>query len=740
MKSSSAKWLFGLLVFILATFSIMWLAGFFFFLFSKANPLGQTGFTTWLTYWQYYQHDPAVSKRLTLSLVAAAVVCYGAPGLLLSVVLHGDERQLYGNARFANTTEIAKAGLFSPDGIIVGKWNNRFLLFPGAQFVLLAAPTRSGKGVGIVIPNLLNYAESLVVLDVKLENFLITSAFRAQHGQEVYLFNPFALSEDSDGNVLNGKTHRYNPLGYISDDPRLRVTDILNVGYAIYPDGGVGNEGFFQDAARNLFLGLALYLCETPELPRTIGELLRQSSGKGQPVKTHLQNIITERNYRESEDIDPDTGEITIKLVPMKIWDGAGLPPLSSECVDAINRFTSTSEATLTSIMATFTVPLTIFASPVVDAATSANDFDLRQIRKKRMSIYLGIPANKLAESRLLIHLFYTQLVNSNTNQMLGAVPELKHPCLILADEFTAPGRISAIEKTNAFMAGYGLRLLTVIQSLGQLEALPPEGYGREKARTLMTNHACQIFFTPRELRDANEYSEALGYTTVHSKNKSRGKSGSSLSESVGEGAGQRRALMLPQELKEMPQTAQIVSIENTKPIKCAKITYYNDPAFVSRLKSVSPTLAALGRKLPTQQQLESAWRSGELAAHVPLLDLDLHEAIVHARIRDMTLADVDKGIELDHLAVDTANLPIPVDDGTGLQPDQIEGFVNEFFDQLDAASNAASDIFVAADSDTPLDEDAEEDGDGDSLSQSTNAIDLSVLESEPSNFSYEGI
>ncbi|MBD4157521.1 type IV secretory system conjugative DNA transfer family protein, partial [Xanthomonas citri pv. citri] len=157
-----------------------------------------------------------------------------------------------------------------PKGIIVGKWKKRFLLFPGLQFVLLSAPTRSGKGVGIVIPNLLSWEDSVVVLDVKQENFLITSGWRARYGHACYLFNPFA--ED-------GRTHRYNPLGYISDDPRLRVGDILDLGYAIYP--GDGKEPFFDDTARNLFLGLVLYLCETPELPRTFGELLRQASGKG---------------------------------------------------------------------------------------------------------------------------------------------------------------------------------------------------------------------------------------------------------------------------------------------------------------------------------------------------------------------------------------------------------------------------------------------------------------------------
>jgi len=675
------KWLFGIVIFIAATAAVIWLSGFLFFLFSKTSPLGKTDFSTWWIYWQYYQDDPVIAKRLKVSGIVAAVVAYGLP-IALVIAAMREDRTLYGEARFANTGEIAKAGLFDKTGIIVGKWKNNYLMFGGMQFVLLAAPTRSGKGVGIVVPNLLNWPESVVGLDVKLENFLITSKYRAKWGQQVYLFNPFSVAEDAEGNPLNAKTHRYNPLGYISDDPRMRVTDILAIGYSLYP--GEGREAFFDDAARNLFLGLTLYLCETPALPRTIGELLRQSSGKGLPVKEYLQGIITERNFREVEEVDQETGEVTKTLVPVTHWDGEGLPPLSMECVDALNRFTSTSDNTLSSIMATFNVPLTMWASPIVDAATSANDFNLRDVRKKRMSIYLGIPANKLAEARLLINLFFTQLVNLNTNQLLHSTPQLKYQCLILADEFTAPGRIGIIDKANSYMAGYGLRLLTIIQSPGQLESEPPKGYGRENARTFVTNHACQILYTPREQRDANEYSEMLGNETFKGKSTSRQLSGTGhRSESESD---QKRPLMLPQELKEMSQRQQIISIENTKPILCEKIAYYADPAFMDRLKSVSPTLARLGRKLPSKKQLEDVWGSGELASPVPSLDLDLHDAVVQSRIRAMTTDDVATGIDLRKLALDTSALTVAAQ-SDGLDPELVEGFVNDFFGALDAVN-----------------------------------------------------
>lgn len=763
-----AKLVFVLLVLVAGTAGVVYMGGVMFYLLGKANPIGKTDFGTWWLYWSYYKDNPPVAKRLLLALVIPAVPIYGAI-IAATIAAMRDQRKLYGDSRFANEGEIAAAGLFAPKGIIVGEWKKRFLLFPGLQFVLLSAPTRSGKGVGIVIPNLLSWEDSVVVLDVKQENFLITSGWRARYGHACYLFNPFA--ED-------GRTHRYNPLGYISDDPRLRVGDILDLGYAIYP--GDGKEPFFDDTARNLFLGLVLYLCETPELPRTFGELLRQASGKGKSAKDHIQGIITSRNYREFGDIMlngageeqaqtvkvimdlkrvdkaeaealcdeipfavaenvpaaeieaieeqlKDCGaeyETERRLEPIVQWDGVGLPPLSSECVDALNRFVTTSDNTLSSIMSTFNAPLTLWASPIFDAATAANDFDLREVRRKRMSIYIGIPAAKLDSARLIMNMLFSQLVKLNLDVQLNATPDVKYHCMMLMDEFTAPGRIGIIAKSNAYMASYGLRLVTIIQSAGQLEADIPMGYGRDLARTLVTNHACQIFYTPREQRDANDYSEALGYYTFKSTGRSRqlGRSGGSESESD-----QKRPLMMPQELKEMSQREQIINLENTKAIKCTKIRYYEDYVFLDRLAEVDPSLLTrnfLGmRRKPTQRELERSWGSWKLAAPVPTIDFDLHDAIVQSRVREVTPDDIAGGIDLRKLAMDTSKIR-DLAAGQELPPEQVQGIVADFFDALDAASQpSAEDI---GDEDAVSDEelarlDAEaaaetdnDDGDGD--------------------------
>ncbi|PLZ00425.1 type IV secretion system protein VirD4 [Burkholderia sp. WAC0059] len=512
-----------------------------------------------------------------------------------------------------SATAAASSKLVGPP-LVVGTWRGRYLKFAGQQFVLLAAPTRSGKGVGIVIPNLLSYGHSVVVLDVKQENFAVTAGFRKAHGHEVHLFNPFA--EDF-------RSARYNPLSAISAGI-FRVGDILAIGYALYPSGG--HDSFWNDSARNLFLGLTLLLCELrdararkstddlnlPDYPVTIGEVLRQSSGRGEPVKQYLGSLLA--NY----------GSV-----------------LSGACIDALNRFLANDDRVLASILATFNAPLVIWANPVVDAATSGNDFDLRDVRRKKMTIYLGITPDHLAESAVLLNLMFSQLVNLNTKKLPQDDSDLKYQCLMLMDEFTSIGKVGIIAKAVSYMAGYNMRLLAIIQSVAQLESV----YGREDARTFATNCAMQLLYPPREQKDANEYSEMLGYFTQKSVSVSRPRGWTAKgrpSESISD---QRRALLLPQELKELGQDREIILLENTRPILANRIVYYRDPVFQSRV-------------LP--------------APAVKPLDVAGYQARVEHRMRDVLRTDMDAA---GRLTVPVEHLEILADMNIARLPDSPEAF-----------------------------------------------------------------
>lgn len=512
-----------------------------------------TKLLTWNTYYQYFhaigqpQVAPFVGK-----IKWAGYLGFGLPLLVLAIVglvllLKKDKRSLHGDARFATSADLAKHGMFKKSGqsIVVGSHGGKLVRLDGQQFVILAAPTRSGKGVGVVIPNLLEYGESLVVLDIKQENFDLTSGWRASQGQEIYLFNPFA--EDR-------RTHRWNPLSYVSDDPAFRVSDLMSIGAMLYPDGSE-DQKFWISQARNAFIAFTLYLFENWDDERssgfpggqgtpTLGAVYRLSSGDGSDLKKFLKGL-SER------------------------------PFLSSNARSAFANMLSQADETFASILGTFKEPLNPWINPVLDKATSTNDFLLTDVRKKKMTIYIGIQPNKLAESRLIINLFFSQLINLNTKELPKSNPDLKYQCLLLMDEFTSIGKVEIIASAVSYMAGYNVRLLPIIQSMSQLDAT----YGREVSRTIITNHALQILYAPREQQDANDYSDMLGYTTIRKKNVTHAR------EKTHSFTEERRALMLPQELKAMGPDKEVFLYEGIPhPVKCDKIRYYKDRYFTSRL------------------------------------------------------------------------------------------------------------------------------------------------------------
>ncbi len=651
--------------------------------------------STWPEAWLAYREDATQRKRLQLSAGLGLFALFGLP-ILFGLSLTHRTTPLHGAARFANPAEISEAGLFGEQGIIVGKVGRRYLIYGGQEFVLLAAPTRSGKGVSLVLPNLLNYHDSVVVLDIKLENFSYSSKFRRQHGQEVYLFNPFGQDQ---------RSHRWNPLDAVPRDPHLRVGEIQAIGQVLYPTEHV-KEAFWNESARNLFLGLCLYLMDTPTLPCTLGELLREASGKGQPIKDYLQGLMTQRVIGE--------------------------PPLSEDCTGALHRFCTTSDNTMAGILATFTAPLTIFSNPIVDAATSATEIDLSAVRKRRMSIYVGIPANRLSDASLLVNLFFSQLIHHNTVELPATNPALKYHCVLFLDEFPAIGRVEILAKAVGFLAGYNIRIVPIIQSLSQLASI----YGEKDARTFVTNHACQVIFAPREQQDANEYSQMLGTYTAKAlstgMSQPRGWGQARQASTSSNLSDHARPLMLPQELKELGPTRQIVSLSNTKPILCDKAFFYLDPIFVDRLKEVSPSLAAVGHRLPTQREFETAaFVRKDLSVDIPLLDLDLHRAKVERRMRRLT---ANEPIDPAKLTIDPGLLP-PVVQRDPPNADEVTQLVDAFFAQLawtEPSDPTGSGEVTAAMGRHPLDPAGEEDppmGESPVAESATprSAVDLSV-------------
>ena len=522
-----------------------WLAGVLLFLAYRQDP-SAAGLWTIQSAW-ISASDTKTMQKVTGASVIAFLVVLGAPFSLL-MATRKKQVNLHGEARFANTQDLEKEKLHAPKGIIAGMHEGRLIRLPGYEFTLLAAPTRTGKGVGFVIPNLLTFEGSAVILDIKGENYQLTSRFRRQHLEnEVYYFNPFSE-----------KTHRWNPLSYVSRDAKFMANDLLALAALLYPDNE--KDPFWSASARNLFVGIGMLVIESSNIPATFGEMLRQATGKGQEISEYLKSII--ETHRNSDN------------------------PLSDPCVSALYLFLNNSETVLKGILATFVAPLSPWGNPVVDKATSADDFDLRDVRKRKMSIFMHIPAGEVMQANFIINLFFSQLINENVKTLPEKDPSLKEQCLVLLDEFTAAGKIPIVAKAVGYMAGYNMRLAIVIQDKSQLESV----YGKEDSHNIISNMGLTIFFTPSTTEEAESYSKMIGDITVMGISSQRSNVGAlnagryGLSETESQ---QKRALMLPQEIRMLDKNKEIISRAGIPIVLADKIKYFEHAFFKERFDSV---------------------------------------------------------------------------------------------------------------------------------------------------------
>jgi type IV secretion system protein VirD4 len=543
------------------------------------RPIDEWGWMTWFQYVWFY------GDRIQDSLFLSALMSFGALILPLAALIQGREKPLYGSAKLASLYETTKAGLFAKKGIVLGRKGRRLLVFSGAQHVLMSAPTRSGKGVGIVIPNLLHWSDSVVVLDIKQENWNITSKYRAKVlKQACFLFNPAAA---------DGRSHRYNPLTYIErSHPGKRIDDVQKIASMLFPDRE-GTDVIWTATPRALFTGIVSLLLdregEENAPPVTIGQVLRESLQEGDGFE-YFTRVMDERR-REGK-------------------------PLSDATVSGLNTYVSIkSENTRAGVVGSFRSRLEIWLNPLVDSATNGNDFDLRELRSKPMSVYVGVTPDNLDRMGPILNLFFQQLIDLNTRSLPGYGEKGKHQCLLLMDEFSSIGKVTILNKGIAYIAGYGLRMLPIIQSPSQLVDI----YGRDAAQTFQSNHAVSIIFPPKasETQTARDISEWLGYATVSARSSSRGKGvfvpHRQSSESISD---QRRALLLPQEITSLGAKVELVIAENTPPIKAEKIRYFEDGFFLKKLAQVSRDLA----KTQSVKSLNQSIANGSLSMDVPLM------------------------------------------------------------------------------------------------------------------------
>jgi type IV secretion system protein VirD4 len=647
---------------VVAVLLAQYLAGFF-FLWSLRLDARQASPITVVRYAYWYGDREAIRRRLE--------VCSGLALFLVllsaSAVLWPKRRPLHGDARFATRREVLEAGLLDGEGVLLGRlgglgpFGGEFLTLPGQQGVALSAHPRAGKGVGVVVPNLLTWPGSVVCIDIKKENWTLTAGYRQRAGQKTFLFDPLSPS---------GRSARWNPLDYVAEAPSQLVSDLQLIANMFFPDPP-NSDPFWMSSARALFLGIALYLFASPSLPRTIGEILRQGMADDEEGFGHKWRRVIQGRM-------------------------SGSQPLSEECVRALYDVIDLAPQTTSSIRKTFTSRLDLWANPVLDAATSATDFDLRKMRAEPMSVYLGVAPKDLHRLQPLLNLFFQQAIAIQTDQLPEQNPALRYQVLMVLDEFPAIGRIPIMAEASGFLPGYNVRTLLIMQTPAQLRQV----YGEDGSRTLLKTLAGRIYFQPKDMDDAEEISRELGFTTVkvktHSKpiwELSNGKTGRHRSVSVSE---QKRPLMLPQEVRSLGKTKAIVFTEDTPPILCRKIRYYRVPALRNRIRK-PPAVPAIelrrdgadaaraGAAEPVEGVDSSRASVPDAERHTPREAPNTRSVDTSPRVHEATVEDIDRAdtLALEDFETDFSRVAIPEHEGP-LTPEELQTAVTNFLDTLE--------------------------------------------------------
>jgi type IV secretion system protein VirD4 len=485
------------------------------------------GFPLAYKHFYVYAQDERVAKlALENGALAADVVL--ALFLALAIFLYANRRStLHGDARFGTLPEARRAGLAARSGIILGRLNGQTLISNDPGHVLIVGPTRTGKGVSFVIPNGLAWPGSMVTLDIKSENLKSFGAARAAKGDSVFVFAPGSAS-----------SHRYNPLDYVRPGPEM-ATDCANIASFLVAAGSVENE--WTLAARKTVAALLGYVMTSIHLE------------KARHIRSAVQVISTGHDIAD-----------VLKTIVATESDGS----VPSWVLDALNQFVAIPDRTRGSVMFNVNNAFAPWDSPLICAATETSDFDIRDLRRKRMSIFIGSPLADLESYRPLIRILFQQIHDVLMRNLPGA--DEPHQVLLLLDEFYTLGRMSSLASKIAVSAGYGFRMAIVLQNISQLD----ETYGKAMRETLVAGAALKLFVAINDNETAKYVSDALGtYTATHTTRMM----GAGLSQSRVSLGHMAAPLRRPQELTRMPRDRSILLVANARPFEISKVYFFRD-------------------------------------------------------------------------------------------------------------------------------------------------------------------
>ena len=462
-----------------------------------------------------------------------------------------------GGAHFATAIEIGRAKLFEEEGVVIGQAHGKILRVPGFESVLLTASTGSGKTASIAIPNLIEHKGSAIVNDLKGELYQLTARYRTDHDQNrCYYFNPM---DDAIQDF-------YNPFVYVSQDPEKRVDDIMIIAEALIQENKLG-DGFWYQASRELFILLSLFLLETKG-KATLAEI--HDLSKKAELHKFLNQQIEEMDKTFSENVTERAQN----------YDSAALPFTTDMMMQSAGSFADTHDKTRLNILKDFHSRLNFLMSYSIRKATSKNTFDLRKLRKEKMSIYIHIPPSSKKILSPLLTVFWAQVTHLLTKNEPNLQVE-PHSVLCLLDEFGMIDKIDRIKESLSFLRSYRIRFLIIVQYLNQIVA----AYGKEDADSFFNNTKTKIYFTSTDYQDAQRVSQSLGVKAAKIQGRSVNAGSFTSAEHVTHSENyQSVPLMRPDELMQLDEKCSIILVAGHPPIKAKKVYWFKNNKYIKLL------------------------------------------------------------------------------------------------------------------------------------------------------------
>ena len=441
------------------------------------------------------------------------------------------ETSVHGDAHWADRREIIKAGMENTKGLLMGQHpfkKGKFLITDvhDYQHTLLFAPTGSGKGVGFAIPNCVFWEESLICHDIKLENFETSAGWREHHlKQKVFCWVPADV---------NGTSHCYNPMEWISNKPGQMVDDVQKLANILLP-----KQEFWTNEARTLLVGIILYLIADPEKPKTFGEVVR---------------TIRSDDFSYLCAVALDTlGDVIHPIGYMNLA-----------------AFLQKADKERSGVVSTLNSGLELWGNPIIDATTAKSDFNFTKMKEIPTTVFIGLTPDNIQRLKPLMCMVYQQATAFMSQHM--PTKEEKVGVLFLMDEFPTVGKLEQFLAGIAYFRGYHVKLFLIVQDTQQLKGT----YEDTGMNSFLSNSTYRITFAANNVDTAKLISELIGNQTVESTSGSRSKwfdiNGQPGSISVSQ---TQRALLMPQEVISLPRDEEIILIEANPPIKTKKIFWF---------------------------------------------------------------------------------------------------------------------------------------------------------------------